>query len=253
VRPAWEEGKLPTKPLPVAMIDSFITYLTSDSSHTLAGLGEAIHCRAAGWPSVLKFVWALTAFEASLNLICLTKSPKLVQRLRQLRRLHVTEGARPFDIMDLKLIHEALMADFVRNESEDETECDGADCSAEAGGCPKCGRANPFSSGLKRTQMWCMLLWQLALCGRGSEVSEYCFLFENIRLPPKDNPEEWCKDGLPLYIEVLLTKWKWSRGGTAVRPRSIVLAWLPANSLTPASRCSASVSSATWSTQPSAP
>ena len=210
---------LPTEAIPVRVIDTYVIYLTAPESDKLTtSTGVDIHCRGAGWPSVQKFVWALSAWEASLNLISNTKSPKLAQKLGRLRRLHVPVGAVSFDIMELARVRKALFSESVpRDDEEEQTECEGGDCNPETGGCPKCTRRNPFASGLKRVQMWPMLLIQLALIARVSEVTEYCPTIDDMRLPDKADKAQWCKDGFPMHIELLLRKWKWSKNRVAVR------------------------------------
>jgi len=64
----------------------------------------------------------------------------------------------------------------------------------------------------KRTEVWARLLVQISLMGRSSDVTgEYCPLNSSVKLPT--NPTDYTADGIPLWIQVGMTKWKSRKGG----------------------------------------
>ena len=76
-------------------------------------------------------------------------------------------------------------------------------------------RALRSTSRKKRTEMWARLLVQISLLGRSSDVTgRYCPLNSTVKLPT--NPNDYTLDGIPLWIQVGMTKWKSrKRGKTA--------------------------------------
>ena len=55
-------------------------------------------------------------------------------------------------------------------------------------------------------ETWVMLLISICLMGRASDVTTFCPLIEDTRLPPE---QLWGKDGYPLWIELGMRDWKW--------------------------------------------
>ena len=197
----------------VDIIDTYITYLTSKEEKVFTSLsGEKFGCRGAAAPSVSKFCWALLYFEASLDLFSNIKSPKILQRVKKLRKEHSQKGSPPFDVLTaLPEVYAALSSDeYGGVEGED-------------GEVLEKPRSNPFSTGLWRARMWTMLLIQLCLIGRVSEVTEFCPLVESVKLPRKEDLADWGEDGQPLYISLTLVRWKTSKDKPVVRRLCLTL------------------------------
>jgi len=210
--------------MPVAVIDAYITYLVSADTKTLETTGgKAFHCRGAAAPSVSKFVWALHYFEASLDLFSNVSSPKIVQRVKQLRKAHSPKGSPPFDV------HKALPEIWKAINSNEYGGVEGDD-----GEVLEEPRMNPFGTGLWRARTWTMLLIQLCLIGRVSEVTEFCPLVESIRLPRAEDAADWCPDGQPLWMAMTLVRWKTSKDKPVVRGQPARSARPTLTGLTPA-------------------
>ena len=64
----------------------------------------------------------------------------------------------------------------------------------------------PPSVSLSRAD-WALMLLSIYCCARGSCLTTYCPLIENLCLPPPDS-DSWDADGNPTYVDVLWLDWK---------------------------------------------
>jgi hypothetical protein len=67
------------------------------------------------------------------------------------------------------------------------------------------GNKNPFKCGVLRCMMWTMVMWQLVLIGRGSLLSRFCPLYEDVEIP--SSPMHMDADGIPKFIIITLKRW----------------------------------------------
>ncbi len=105
---AYERGERPGKAYSLESVNAYITYLTEhDAVLPLEGLADEfgstrLMSRGAGAPSALQFQWTLKSTESSLNLVSNAGAPSICARLKKMRKQWVSEGAKPFDVVQAR-------------------------------------------------------------------------------------------------------------------------------------------------------
>lgn len=55
-----------------------------------------------------------------------------------------------------------------------------------------------------KIKLWTMFLVSVGLMARASEVTTYCPTYEDMEVPPKNEPSNWDVDGFPKYLVIAL-------------------------------------------------